>query len=138
MAFSSRRRLWDCTLLKSVRSVREITNYLLEAAWTVLPPFVKLDPYFHTSKDHLLPSFEINSQLHNISIVHRKWPRLGSRRAKSYVIEKCSGRALHVLYEPASSRAPELAVPSAHYFRFESHWRRRWHVRSLRRLVISF
>lgn len=137
-AFSSRKRLWDCTLQESANSPRKRTGYTLEAAWAILPAFIKLNPYFHASEDHLLPSLEINSQLHNISIIHWKWPRLGPGRAEPYMIEKRPGRALHVFDKPPSSSTPEFAMPSAHYFRFESHWRRRRHIRSLGWLVISF
>jgi hypothetical protein len=49
-------------------------GYTLEAAWTIVPTFVEFDPYFNTSEDHLLSPFEINPQLHNISIID--WKRL--------------------------------------------------------------
>lgn len=71
---SSRRRLCDCTLQEVSLAIRGRQKYILETARTSLPPLIQLDSDFYTSEDVFLASFEIDTQLYNISIVDRKRP----------------------------------------------------------------
>ena len=50
---------------------RESAN-LLETIQLILPSPVQLNPHLHTTKNHLLPAFEINAKLDDIAIVDGK------------------------------------------------------------------
>ena len=55
-----------------------------------LPRPVGFDSNLYASEDHLLASTEIYSQLDNISVVDRPWPRLNARLTEANMIQKCA------------------------------------------------
>lgn len=96
---------------------------LLEVVQALLPSPIALDPNLYASKDHLLPTSKVDTQLYHISIVDRERFRLHAGLAQADMVEKRPGGALDVLDIPLSVRTPELAVSPAHHFRFEAYWR---------------
>ena len=97
------------------------TRRLLEAARSMLPSLVEFNSDFHASKNHLLTALEVNTELHNITIVYRKWLGLCSRRTESNVIQKSARRTLDIFDIPLSPRAPEFTVASTDHFRLETN-----------------
>jgi len=85
----------------------------LEATWPNLPAFVQLHPNLYASEYHLFSAFEVDAQLHDISIVDWEWPRFGPWGAESYMVEKCSRRAFHIFNEPAATSTPKFAMAPA-------------------------
>jgi hypothetical protein len=66
----------------------------------LLPGTIALHSNFHASKDHFLPTSEVNAQLHDISIIHRPRPRFNAGLTESNMVQKCARRALHVFDIP--------------------------------------
>lgn len=92
---------------------------VLESVELALPVPVELQPHFDTTENHLLAAFEVNAQLHNVTIVYGKRSGLGTGRAQSYVVEKSARAAFDILDVPLAILTPELAVPPADDFAFE-------------------
>ncbi len=111
---------------------------LLKIIEALLPGTIALHSNFHTSKDHFLPTSEVNAQLHDISIIHRPRPRLNAGLTESNMVQKCARGALHVFDIPLAVCTPKLAVSPADHFGFEAHRRRRRHVRRGVRIAIAF
>ena len=104
---------------------------ILEVVQSLLPSSVALDTDLNTSENLFFASPEIDSELNDISIVDWEWPRLRTRLAQPNVVEKCSGRALHILDVPLSLGAPKFTMSAADNFGLESNgccrrniWRR--------------
>lgn len=111
--------------------------YALELVKLVLPAAVQFQPHLDAAKYHLLASFKVDAQLHDISIVN--WERFGllARRAKADVVEKSTAAALHILDVPFAFLVPELAVSPADDLGFESDRCRRRDVGRYLGLAIS-
>lgn len=95
---------------------------VLEFVELILPTTIQFKAHFDAAKDHFFASFEINPQLHNISIIHREWFGFLAWGTKANMIEECTAATLNVFDVPFSLFVPELAMPTAHNLGFEAHW----------------
>lgn len=86
---------------------------LLEGVELGLPPTVQFKPHLNASEDHLLPAFEVDTKLDNVSIVHRISFTFLAGRTEANVVQKRARAAFHILDVPFSVLMPELAVPTA-------------------------
>lgn len=112
---------------------------ILEAVELVLPSTVQLQPHLDTTKNHFLATFEVNAQLHNITVINRICLAFLRGWTEPNVIQKGPRRTLYILDEPLSIFAPEFAVASADDFALEANGSRRWLVaRSVGLRAISF
>lgn len=99
----------------------EFGGHLLECVELVLPATVQLQPHLDAAEDHLLSTLEINSELHNVSIVDGEGFALLGRRAQTNVVQKRSGRTLDILDIPFAVLVPELAVTATNHLTLESN-----------------
>jgi hypothetical protein len=109
----------------------------VKTTWSILPALIELNPDLHTSKYHFFPAFKINTQLDNVSIIHRKGPRFCARGTESNVIEERPRGTLDVLDIPLAPTTPELTVPSTDHLGLEAYWGRRRYIHGLDWLRIS-
>lgn len=91
-------------------------THLLVVIDGLLPRPVTFHTYLHASEYHLFATSKINTQLDYIAVVDRKWFRLSTWLAKSYVIEESARRALDVFDVPLSLGAPKFTVSSTDHF----------------------
>jgi hypothetical protein len=61
-------------------------KYILETIQSGLPCSIELNPDLYTAENHFFTPLEINSQLHNISILDWKWFTFRARRTQSHMI----------------------------------------------------
>lgn len=92
----------------------------LELVQTFLPAAIALHSDLNTAEYLLFAAFEVYSELDDIAVIDGIGTRLHARAAEAYMVEKCAGTALDVLYEPLSPFAPQLAVPPTDNFTFET------------------
>jgi hypothetical protein len=112
----------------TVSIVTQRGKHSLERIRALLPTSITLDPYFDASKDHLLASSKVYSELDNVAVVDGPRLALHSRRAQPQVVEKGSRAGLDVANVPLRIFAPKLAVLSRHDLGFESNRRGRREV----------
>lgn len=110
----------------------------VELVQLVLPAAVQLQAHLDTSKDHLLASLEVYTQLDDIPIIDREWLRFLPGRAQSYMIEERATAALHIPYVPLPFFVPKLTVAPAHDLGLEAYWCCRGNVHGHRWLAVSF
>lgn len=89
-----------------------------------MPTSVAFHSDLDASKDDLLSSFEVNTQLHDVAVIYGVWPALLTRTAQSHVVQERSRTALGVLDIPLIVLTPELAVSPTNNLALEAHWGR--------------
>lgn len=92
----------------------------LKSVELVLPTTVQLQPHLDATEDHLLSSFKVYSELHDISIVDRERLALRAGRAQPYVVQESPTRALDILNVPLALLVPELAMSPTHNLGLEA------------------
>jgi hypothetical protein len=74
--------VWFCWNVSTYcHAASRVANVLLEIVQSFLPTSITLDPYFDTSKYHLLPTPEIDTKLDYIAVIDGPWLALNTWRA---------------------------------------------------------
>ena len=89
-----------CRSLASITQTFSTEVSILELVRLLLPGPIALDPYADAAENHLLPAPEVDTKLHNISILHGIQPRRHVRLAQPHVIQKRPRRAPDILNMP--------------------------------------
>lgn len=71
-----------CVVTLYMRQKNVILFYLegnvLEIIEALLPGSIAFNPYLDTPKYHFFASSEVNTKLHDVSVIYRPWPRLNA------------------------------------------------------------
>ena len=77
---------------------------------TLLPATVDFDPDLNAAEDHFLATFEVDAELHQISVANGERARLHSGAGEADMVEEGAGARFDVFYVPLAVGLPEFAV----------------------------
>lgn len=86
----------------------------VETVETLLPAAIALHPNLDAAEDDLLSALEVDTKLHDISIVDRERSALHTRTRQANVVQKSTRARFNVLDKPLAICTPELAVSPTH------------------------
>lgn len=93
----------------------------VEVVETLLPATIAFYADLDTSEDDLLTTFEVDAELHHVSIIDRVRAALHPGAGQAHMVEEGAGAGLDILDVPLSIGAPELAMSPADDLGLEAH-----------------
>lgn len=96
----------------------------VEIVQTLLPSAVAFDADLDTPEDDFLTTFEIYSELDDVTVINGVRSALDAGTGESDMVEEGAGAGFDVFDVPLTTSAPELAVAARDDFRFEADWKR--------------
>jgi len=106
----------DLCLLENILVGRSV-----ELIQTLLPASVALDANLDATENDFFSTFEIDTELDDITIVEWKCTALHARTAQAHMVQERAGTTFDVFDEPLAVVAPELAMPAANNFALEAN-----------------